>query len=162
MEWGQLMSWGVGLLGTGSAVAAYVRARAQNKNDRERLYFEQDQALRQSLITELATLRAQVNLLSSDKDKLETQIADQGRSLERLKTLDEVRTEQVERQRVRIAELETRVAAQQTELNGLQVEKTRVEQQLVAATTRADFLERENSSLRMELAQLRAPQSTAS
>jgi chromosome segregation ATPase len=157
MDWGTIMGYGVGLLGTGSAVAALVRSRAQNRNDRERLYFEQDQALKQTMLTELATLRAQVNLLSSDKDKLEGQISEQGRLLERLKTLDEVKDRQIAELSRRNDMLELRAAEQQTELSALQVEKTRTEQQLVTATTRADFLERENNSLRVELATLRAP-----
>jgi hypothetical protein len=152
---GEYIGYLVGLLGAAGGLGSYLRARSQNKTDAGRLVFEQQNAFTASLSTEVARLSALVQLLGADKDKLEQKLSDQGLALERLRTLDEVKTSQIEGlQRQNLALVE-RADAQQREIAALQGENSSIGTQLAVAIAAKSFLEGENSELRREVSNLR-------
>jgi len=145
----------VGLIGGGGGVAALLRARAQNKVDAGRLVFEQQSAFQHGLATEVARLSALVQVLGNDKDKLEGLLAEQGKLLTRLETLDQIKTQQIEKLEAQNKELSLRVDEQERTIAGLRDEKATIGQQLANVTAAKEFLERENGELRREIAYLR-------
>jgi chromosome segregation ATPase len=151
MDWGDIVSAGIGLVAGGGGLVALYRARTQNRVDERRQLTEEQIAFRSAMAAELATLRAQTAALAGDKDKLESQMYEQGRALERLKFLDEQKTEQIQKLQAQNAEQAAQLAAQQRELEGLRDEKAAVVQQLTIITATKEFLERENGALRREL-----------
>jgi chromosome segregation ATPase len=155
MDWIDVLTAAIGLIGGGGGVVAWYRARAQNKVDAGRLVFEQQTAFQQSLAAEVARLSALVQVLGSDKDKLEGLLAEQGRLLERLKTLDEIKTGQIEKLEALNKELSARVDEQQREIQALRDEKATIGQQLATVLAEKGFLERENGELRREISVLR-------
>lgn len=145
-----------GLVGGAGGLAALLRARSQNKVDERGQLSAEQQAFRRDMAAELATLRTSVGSLALDKDKLELLLADQGKLLERLKTLDEIKSQQIEQLQTRNSTLEQTVAAQQQQITQLREQKDLVERQLLQVTSAREFLEREVSQLRRENELLRA------
>src|SRR4051794_28390908 len=144
MDWLDLLPAAVGLLGGGGGAVAWYRARSQNKVDAGRLVFDQQAAFQQGLATEVARLSALVQVLGNDKDKLEGVLSEQGRLLVRLETLDEIKTQQIERLEGQNKELSARVDEQQREIQELREQKATIGQQLATVTASMQFLEREN------------------
>jgi len=152
---GEYIGYIVGLLGAAGGVGAFLRARSQNKTDAGRLVFDQQNAFTTSLAAEVARLSALVQILGNDKDKLEAKLAEQDRALERLRTLDEVKSDQIKGLQEKNKELAARVDEQQGAIAALQNEKASIGQQLATVLAEKGFLERENSELRREVSILR-------
>lgn len=156
MDWIELLPAAIGLIGGGGGVVALYRAHTQNKVDASRLVFEQQSAFQQGLATEVARLSALVQVLGNDKDKLEGLLAEQGKLLTRLETLDQIKTQQIEKLEALNKELSARVDEQQREIQELREQKATIGQQLATALATVQFLERENGELRRENERLRA------
>ena len=71
MEVTEIISYAAGVVGMGTGIATVLRSRSQNRTERDRLYFEQDQSLRTTMLSDIAALRAQTTLLAEHNDKLE-------------------------------------------------------------------------------------------
>lgn len=145
-----------GLVGGAGGLAALLRARSQNKVDERTQLSAEQQAFRRDMAAELATLRTAMGALVQDKEKLETRLDEQREQLVELRTLDRVKTSQIEQLQARNSTLEQTVAAQQQQIKTLDEQKSSIEKQLLNMTASRDFLERENTQLRRENELLRA------
>jgi chromosome segregation ATPase len=139
----------------GGGLVAFYRARSQNRVD-ERAQLQKEQAeFRQALSGELGALRGQVQQLAATNDKLESTVNEQGRELERLRTLDEVKTGQIQRLQSQNSEQGRQLAEQATQIQALTDEKAQMIQRLQVSESQRTFLERENGQLRQENQRLR-------
>ncbi|MBK9944291.1 MAG: hypothetical protein IPP13_22045 [Kouleothrix sp.] len=156
IEWGQIVLALLSVMGGAGGVTAWYRARSQNRTDERKLLTDEQIAFRSAMAAEIGRLSALQQALATDKDKLEAQLADQGRQLERLRTLDEIKERQIAELQKQNADLVLRSNAQQGEIEALREEKARVLQQLTVAHATKELLERENNDLRREMSRLRS------
>lgn len=155
VDWGQIVVSGLGLVGGLGGFTALLRARSQNRVDERTQLSKEQTDFRALMHAEIGRLSALTTTLSTDKDKLEERLAEQGRLIERLTTLDEVKERNIAELQKLNAELTQRVTSQQTEIEALREEKARVVQQLTVAQATKELLERENNIIRLEASGLR-------
>lgn len=153
------LTWGiavVGLLGGSGGIAAYLRARGQNRTDDRRALTEEQASFRQAMAAELAALRQKVNDLEKGKDAVEVQAADQGKQIAALEVRNAYQEQQIEKQAGEIAALKVQNTEQAGQIATLTTERQEYLTRLKIAETRADVLERECNDLRNENMRLRS------
>lgn len=153
---GQVLLALLSLLGGGGGLVAWYRARGQNQTDERKQLTEEQASFRASMAAEIARLSALQQAEAVANDKLESELAEQGKQLARLQALDVIKEGQIKELQDQNRGLLVRSETQQAEIESLREEKARVVQQLTVAQATKEFLERENAALRQEASGLRA------
>lgn len=155
MDWGDVIGGAVGFLAGGGGLVAFYRARSQNRVD-ERTQLSKEQAdFRAAMAAELSALRTQVTAQLALNDKLESLVAEQGRTIERLTVHDEVKTQQIAELRGQNAELLAKLNDQSNQIAVLQNDKAQAVDRARTLELKVGVLERENNDLRGEVNRLR-------
>jgi chromosome segregation ATPase len=152
------LTWGlavVGLLGGSGGIAAYLRARGQNRNDERSQLTTEQIAFRQALAVELTALRAQVAELDKSKDGLEAQTAEQGKQIAVLTRENEYQARDMKAQAEQIGVLHDQDAKKTSQIEKLTEENASTTQQLKIEIAKNNFLEKENNELRREVERLK-------
>jgi chromosome segregation ATPase len=142
-------------LGGMTGLAAFVRARGQNRVDDRRQLTDEQIALRQSMREQFAEVRQQLRDSEADKDKLEAQLLETAALSQRLLERSEAQEKRIKEQEAQIAALCTQNAQQAQQIAALTEERAAYIEQLSIAKSRAEFLEREVNTLRTENTRLR-------
>lgn len=154
-EWATWVIAMVGLLGGSGGLAAYLRARGQNRNDERSQLTTEQIAFRQALAIELTALRAQVTELDKSKDALEDKAAEQGKQIAVLSKENEYQARSIAAQAEQIGRLSDQNAKQASQIAALTEENVSATQRLAIVTAQKDFLEKECNELRMEVQRMR-------
>lgn len=154
-DWVTWMFGAFATLGGMTGLAAFVRARGQNKVDDRRQLTDEQIALRQSMREQFAEVRQQLRDSESDKDKLEAQLHETTALSNRLLERSDAQEKRIKDQEEQIAVLRAQNAQQAHQIDTLTEERAAHIERLGIAETKADFLERENNVIRAENARLR-------
>ncbi len=154
-EWATWVIAVVGLLGGSGGLAAYLRARGENRNDERSQLTTEQIAFRQALAAELTALRVQVAELDKSKDALEDKAAEQGKQIAVLTRENEYQARETKLQAEQIGLLRDQNAKQASQIAALTEENTSTTQRLAIVTAQKDFIEKENNDLRREVERLR-------
>lgn len=142
-------------LGGMTGLAAFVRARGQNRIDDRRQLSDEQIAFRQTMAAELAAVRQQARDTTADNDKLETRLNETVGLSQRLLERSEAQEKRIREQEEQIAALRAQNAQQAQQIAALTEERAAYIEQLSIAKSRAEFLEREVNTLRTENTRLR-------
>lgn len=142
-------------LGGMTGLAAFVRARGQNRVDDRKQLSDEQIAFRQTMAEQLAAIRQQLRDSETDKDKLEAQLHETVALSNRLLERSETQERCIKEQNEQIAALRAQNAQQAQQIAALTEERAAYIEQLSIAKSRAEFLEREVNTLRTENTRLR-------
>lgn len=154
MDWSIVVTIAGFLLG-GGGLAALWRTRGQNRNDERSQLTAEQQAFRQSMASELSSLRQQILEVEKRNDLLESESREQAKQIASLTTQNGFQQTQLSQQATQIASLTTQNATQAAQIAALTEEKAAVIQRLQVISAQKEFIERENNDLRKELWRLR-------
>lgn len=146
----------VAAIGGLAGVAAYIRARGQNKYDERSQLSEEQQKFRQAMFEQLGVLRTQVQEVEKRNDVLETEGRRQAEMIAGLSTKNEYQERQLSLQAEQIQTLREQNVRQAEQIAALTEEKAAYAQRVQIAEAKANFLERENNELRREVNRLKA------
>lgn len=154
-DWVTWMFGTFATLGGMTGLAAFVRARGQNKVDDRRQLTDEQIAFRQAQAADLASIRQQLRDGEADKDKLEVRLNETIAVSNRLLERSETQERRIKEQEEQIAALRSQNAQQAQQIAALTEERAAYLEQLSIAKSRAEFLEREVNALRIENQRLR-------
>lgn len=154
-EWITLVFGAFATIGGLTGLAAYVRARGQNRVDDRRLTLDEQIAFRADMRGEIAALRTKIAELEKSKDATELVSAEQGKQLTALEVKNSYQAEQLAAQATEIRALREQNAQQAAQIAALTDERAAYLERLKIAEAKNDFMERENGDLRRENQRLR-------
>lgn len=147
---------GIATLGGLGGLAAFIRARGQNRTDFVAQLNSGAQALITAYENRVTKLEAKIEVLQKHSDDQDEQLRKQGEELSYRKAQSEQNDRAIVELKGTVQQLQTQNAQQAVQIAQLTDEKARLINRVTIAESKYTFIENENNILRTENERLRA------